>query len=182
MSIKPVNKETASASVNTKLEAVHKKLGFVPNLISTLANSEVALDAYLNLSGSLEKGELKSQNKERIALVTAHFNGCEYCSAAHSFLAQQQKVPNEDIAANGHSADSKIEALINFAESLLEGKGRADEKVLAQVRAAGYSDSVLLETVAHVSLNVLTNFANNLANTEIDFPAVDLGEAKVANK
>ena len=37
-------------------------------------------------------------------------------------------------------------------------------------RSAGYSDAAVAEVVAHVSLNVLTNFFNSVAETEIDFP------------
>jgi hypothetical protein len=41
-------------------------------------------------------------------------------------------------------------------------------------RSAGYSDEAVAEVVAHISLNVLTNFFNSVAETEIDFPQVEV--------
>jgi alkylhydroperoxidase family enzyme len=40
------------------------------------------------------------------------------------------------------------------------------------VKAAGYSEAQIVEIVAHVALNVLTNYVNEAFGTEIDFPAV----------
>ena len=40
------------------------------------------------------------------------------------------------------------------------------------VRAAGYSDAQIVEIVMHVALNTWTNYLNEVAGTEIDFPAV----------
>ena len=182
MNFKPVTNETGSPSVNKKLDAVKQKLGFVPNLFSTLGNSETALDAYLSLISSLEGGKLSSQTKERIALATANFNDCDYCTAAHCYLAHRVEVPGDEIRARGHSSDSRVEPLIQFAEELLESRGRVSAKTLSRAREAGYGDSELLETVAHVTVNILTNYTNNLAKTEVDFPAIDLGEAKAVNE
>lgn len=54
--IQTINRETASAEVNTTLDAVKTKLGKVPNLIATLAQAPVALNAYLSLSEGVTKG------------------------------------------------------------------------------------------------------------------------------
>ena len=41
------------------------------------------------------------------------------------------------------------------------------------VKDAGYSEAEVMEIVVHVALNTLTNYVNEVAQTEIDFPAVD---------
>jgi alkylhydroperoxidase family enzyme len=41
------------------------------------------------------------------------------------------------------------------------------------VKDAGYSDAEVMEIVAHVALNTLTNYVNEVAQTEIDFPVTD---------
>jgi hypothetical protein len=38
------------------------------------------------------------------------------------------------------------------------------------VREAGYGDAEIAEVVAHVALNIFTNYFNNVAGTAIDFP------------
>ena len=40
------------------------------------------------------------------------------------------------------------------------------------VKAAGYSNAEIVEIVLHVALNTLTNYVNEVAQTEIDFPQV----------
>lgn len=44
-----------------------------------------------------------------------------------------------------------------------------DEQLQA-ARAAGLDDARIVEVVAQVSLLTLTNYLNNLAATEVDFP------------
>ena len=41
---------------------------------------------------------------------------------------------------------------------------------LAVVRRAGCDDGAIAEVVAHVALNAFTNFFNNVARTDLDFP------------
>jgi xanthine/CO dehydrogenase XdhC/CoxF family maturation factor len=53
----------------------------------------------------------------------------------------------------------------------LREQGFPDEE-LARVRAVGFSDGEVAEIIAHVALNVLTNYFNRAADTEIDFPQV----------
>lgn len=47
----------------------------------------------------------------------------------------------------------------------------SDEDI-ARVRAAGYDDRDIAAIVGHVALNVLTNYFNLVAQTEVDFPEV----------
>jgi len=43
---------------------------------------------------------------------------------------------------------------------------------LDAVKRAGYSDAQVVEITLAVALNFLTNLVNNVAETDIDFPAV----------
>ena len=44
------------------------------------------------------------------------------------------------------------------------------------VRDAGYDDAQIIEIVQHVALNTWTNYLNEVAQTEIDFPTVNADE------
>lgn len=57
---------------------------------------------------------------------------------------------------------------------MLRARGQISDGELAAARDAGLSDAQIAEVVAAVALNVLTNYFNNLAGTEIDFPRVAL--------
>ena len=46
------------------------------------------------------------------------------------------------------------------------------DEQLAEAKRWGIGDAEVLEIVAHVAFNTLTNYANHVAKTDIDFPAV----------
>jgi hypothetical protein len=50
--------------------------------------------------------------------------------------------------------------------------GHVSDADLASVKAAGYSEAEIIEIVLLVALNTLTNYVNNVAQTDIDFPEV----------
>lgn len=154
--------------------AVKEKLGRVPNLMKAMANSPAVLEGYLGLSGTLGQGTLDPKIRERIAIGTAESNGCGYCLAAHSLLGKMAGLDEEERLANrkGHSHDPKADAALKFARAVLEGKGRVTEEDVREIRSAGFDDGQVAEIIAHVALNVLTNYFNNAVETPIDFPAV----------
>ena len=157
------------------LAAVQKQLGVVPNLMKLVVHSPAALEGYLALSGALGKGKLNVQMRERIALTVAEYNGCDYCLSVHSYLAiNAVKLSSAEIdaARDGRSEDARTEAALQFALRVTESRGRVSDADLATVRLAGFDEAAILEIVANVAVNVLTNYINNVALTDIDFPVV----------
>ena len=45
------------------------------------------------------------------------------------------------------------------------------------LRAAGYDDGAIVEVIAHVALNLYTNYVNLALDVPVDFPAVALRNA-----
>lgn len=157
------------------LDAVKKQLGVVPNLMKLVGNSPAALEGYLSLNGAVAKGKLNAQMRERIALATAEYNGCDYCLSAHTYLGVNvAKLGGDEIAAarDAHSSDAKADAALRFARRVAETHGQVSDAELATLRAAGFDDAEVIEIVVNVALNVLTNYVNNVAQTDIDFPKV----------
>ncbi len=165
--------EQSHANTKPLLDAVNKQLGVIPNLMKMAGNSPAALEGYLALNGAVGKGVLDLQTRERIALATAEYNGCDYCLAAHSYLGKNlAKLDEHEIALarTSQSADTKALAALRFAHQVAVTRGHASDADLAAVRAAGFDDAAIVEIVANVALNVLTNYLNNVAHTDIDFP------------
>ncbi len=157
------------------LEAVNKQLGVVPNLMKVLGNSPSALEGYLSLNGTLCKGTIGVKTGERIALAIAEVNGCSYCLSAHTYLGKNvAKLDDAEMAANrnGTSSDSKADAAVRFAVSVAQERGHVSDAAVQAVKKAGFSDAEVMEIVLHVALNTLTNYVNEVAQTEIDFPVV----------
>tara|TARA_R110000868_G_scaffold56546_2_gene174920 strand:+ start:2814 stop:3362 length:549 start_codon:yes stop_codon:yes gene_type:complete len=171
----PASIDTAPEASRPLLEAVKAQLGLAPNLFRIVSNSPAALEGYLGLNGALGKGKLDNRTRERIALAVAQVNGCDYCLSAHTYLGTNlAKLPIGEIAANrrGTSSDAKADAAVRLAVKLVNERGRVSEADIASVRAAGFSDGEVVEIIAHVALNTLTNYVNEALGTEIDFPVV----------
>jgi uncharacterized peroxidase-related enzyme len=170
----PATIADAPAAARPALEAVHARIGSVPNLFRVVANSPAALRGYLALSDALSHDSLPPATRERIALAVAEANGCGYCLAAHSYLGRVvARLSDEEIAANRHggSLDPKADAAVHFAARVVDTRGHVGGDDLKALRAAGYDDAQAIEIVLHVALNTLTNYVNEVAGTEIDFPA-----------
>lgn len=176
----PPNIDAAPAASRPLLQAVNKQLGVVPNLFRLVANSPVALEGYLSLSGALGKGALSAATRERIALVVAEINGCGYCLSAHTYLGKNlAKLDDAEIAANraGASNDSKADAAVRFAAKVVRERGHVSDEDLRAVKSAGYDEAQVIEIVLHVALNTWTNYINEVGKTDIDFPSVSLHKA-----
>ena len=164
------------------LDAVNQQLGSVPNLFRLLGNSPAALKAYTSANGALTKA-LDVKTRERIALAVAQINGCDYCLSAHSYLGLNlAKIDADEIALNrnGQSGDPKANAAVAFAAKVARERGRVSNVDIAELRGAGFDDGQIVEIVALVAENVFTNFLNNVAETEIDFPVVTAAELRIA--
>ena len=161
--------EQTAESVRPALEGIGKALGFVPNAFLTLAHAPSALSGYLALSQALGRGSLTARERETVALATSQVNGCGYCLAAHSLFASKAGL---DATAIGQARDGRLDAIATLARQITDSRGLVSDEQLAAARAAGLDDRRIVEVVAHVSLLTLTNYLNNLADTEVDFPAV----------
>jgi uncharacterized peroxidase-related enzyme len=171
----PATIEASPAASQPLLEGVKKLLGSVPNMFRTVALSPAALQGYLGLNGALAKGRLDPATRERIALAVAEVNDCAYCLSAHSYIAKNlAKLGDGEIAASREatSADPKVAAALRFAAKVVKARGHVSDADVAEVRTAGYDDAEVMEIVAHVALNTLTNYVNEVAKTDIDFPVV----------
>ncbi len=167
-----ITPEAAGERVRSLLVVVKNKLGLVPNMTRAMANSPAVLDGYLQFSGALGKGTLSAKLREQMSLAIAQVNGCDYCLAAHSAIGKTVGLTAEQVqdSRRGTAVDAKAEALIRFALDVLQTRGKVSDATLAEVRAAGFDDGVIAEVVAHVALDVFTNYFNNVARTDLDFP------------
>lgn len=169
--------EPAQATGDAKnlLEEVAKTLGLVPNMTKAMANSPALLGGYLGLSGTMAGGTFDAGLRERIAITVAEANGCEYCLSAHTYIgANVANVDSVELdrAREANSGDPHTRAVLQLADAIVRGRGQVDASIFVDVRAAGVTDTEIAETVGHVAVNVLTNYFNNLAGTENDWPVV----------
>lgn len=177
--LKALSPDEATGKTKDLFNAVQGKLGVVPNMMRTMGNSSAVLEGYLNLSGALGNGTLGAKTGELIALAIAESNNCDYCLSAHTYIGKNLvKIDEETItsARLGNSTDSKTNVALKFAKTLVAKKGLVNDGDVQSLKNAGYTDGEVGEIVLHVALNILTNYFNNTASTEIDFPVVNAFE------
>jgi uncharacterized peroxidase-related enzyme len=172
-------RDTAPAAAQPILDAVSRQLGVVPNLYRLTALSPATLTGLTGLGAALTK-TLDVKTRERIALAVAEINGCDYCLSAHSYIGLNlAKIAPDEIALNrqGRSGDPKADAAVRFAAKVADTRGHVGDADLEAVRAAGFTDAEVVEIVGVVVENFFTNFLNNVAETDIDFPVVRVAKA-----
>ena len=170
--IQAITVENAEGETADILGGVKKKMGMIPNLVATMANSPAVANAYLAFSGAIGKGKLPGAVRERIALTTGQANECNYCLSAHTLMGKGAGLSDDEIvsARQGTAGDEKVAAAVEFARKLSDHRGNVTDEDLAAVRDAGYGDGEVAEIVANVALNLFTNYFNHVADPEIDFP------------
>ena len=173
--ISPISDST-DATVTAVLDDMKGRRGKAPNAMATLAQSPAAFNGYHALKKALMRGRLTSRQREIVALVTAQENACQYCLSGHTQAAATVGLSPTDIlnARVGKSDNALDNAIATFALKVIQQRGLVDDAGLVAAREAGVDDSLMVEIVANVSLNTLTNYNNRLADTEIDFPVVQL--------
>jgi uncharacterized peroxidase-related enzyme len=170
--IKVPARDEVPVETHAALDGFRKQLGFIPNLFLVMAQSPNTLHGLLELQKSLSK-TLDPKLRARIALAVSEVNECEYCLSAHSYVSKHlHKFPAEEIILNreGHSSDLKADAAVRFAKRVTEERGKVSDEDLAGVRKAGFTDAQVIEIVATAVQFLFTNFINNVAATDIDFP------------
>ena len=169
-----LNDDNASPAAAELFGAIKSKVGMVPNLYRVLANEPSALTATLGFNEALGKGSFTPQIREAIALSVAGANNCDYCASAHTAISKNLKVDDAEIAARlgGRSSDPKLAAILAFANAVVDKRGFVSDDDLATAKDAGLNEGEIVETIVNVVANILTNYVNHVAETEIDFPVV----------
>lgn len=159
--------DQAPAGSRTALEGIQKGLGFIPNAFRTLAHSPAVLNGYLGLAQALGKTSLSAAEREVVALAASQVNGCDYCLAAHAFFAGKAGLSEEAIS---QARSGTLSAVAALARQVTESRGQLTDQQIAAAHESGIDDGKIVEVVAQVALLTLTNYLNNVALTDIDFP------------
>jgi uncharacterized peroxidase-related enzyme len=174
--IAPIETAHADPGVKATLSAVKSKIGMVPNLFATFAQSPAVLNGYLGFSDALDKGVLTAKQRQIVALAVGQANECQYCLSAHTLMGKSAGLSAKGIRkAREGKAESAIDAAVaSFARRVVETRGQVMDADVTAARSAGLDDARLIEVIANVAINVLTNYTNNVALSDIDFPKVDI--------
>jgi uncharacterized peroxidase-related enzyme len=173
-----VNLDTqlSPAASQPLLAQVHKAFGATPNMFRAVSNSPVALQSMWAAFGALGQGTLGARLGEQIAVAIANRNRCEYCLAAHTVLGQNAGASAAEMATAqlGESSDPRTAAALAFALKVVDQRAQLTDADVANLQEAGFDDGQVVEILAHVALNLFTNYVNVALDVPVDFPHVAL--------
>lgn len=171
-----VQPATATGEALAVLGQIQQAFGATPNMFKAVAQSAAALKAMWGFFGALGAGMIDGKLGEQIAVAVADRNRCDYCLAAHTALGRKAGASAQEMAAAqvGESTDPRTAAALRFAIQLVERRGQIGEADVQALRTAGFDDGQIVEVVAHVALNLFTNYVNVALDVPLDFPAVRL--------
>jgi len=158
------------------LAQIQGAFGATPNMFRAVANSTAALKSMWGSFGALGGGVIDAKLGEQIAVAIADRNECDYCLAAHTALGRKAGASAEEMSAAqaGKSSDPKTAAALRFAAAVVNNRAQIDDEDVAALRDAGFDDEAIVEIMAHVALNLFTNYVNVAFKVPVDFPSVKL--------
>ncbi len=173
------NPESTSGNHKALFDQINAAFGVIPNMFKAIGNSSAALESMWTSFGALSKGALDAKLGEHIAVLVADINRCEYCLAAHTVLGQKAGASEQEMAdaQAGQASDPKTQAALDFSAKLVQNRANITKADVDAVRDAGFNNEEIAEILAHVALNIFTNYTNVAFDVEIDFPQVSLRQA-----
>lgn len=174
-----IDRNATSPERKQLLDGIHGAFGTTPNMFRAVANSPAALKSMWGAFGALGGGKIGPALGEQIAVAVADRNACNYCLAAHTALGRKAGVSADTLhaAQAGQSSDPGTQAALDFALKVVDARGQIGEADVQVVRDAGFDDEAVVEIMAHVALNLFTNYVNVAFAVPVDFPAVALRQA-----
>lgn len=164
--------ESAPAAAKPALEKVKKTLGFIPNLYAHLAEAPAALNGYLTLGDQFQQASLSPVEQQVVLISASMENGCDYCTAAHSFVARNMVKADgkiiDALRARRDLPDARLNALARFTRVMVRTRGRPATAALNAFYAAGYDQQAVLEVITGIALKTLSNYMNHLTDTPLD--------------
>lgn len=171
-----IDRAATTPSRQALLDDIHQAFGATPAMFRAVANSPAALRSMWGAFGALGGGVIGARLGEQIAVAVANRNACAYCLAAHTALGQKAGLSAEALAEaqQGRSDDPRTAVALRFALKLVDARGQVDDADLQALRAQGFTDEEIMEILAHVALNLFTNYVNVAFDVPVDFARVAL--------
>lgn len=180
----PVTLENASDQQREILERAKKANGMIPNMYQNMVNLPGLQETYDKGYHSFRKESGFTPAEQEVVLLTISLaNSCQYCTAAHSYLAENvSKTPKEVIEAIRQGKEihnDKLAALHKFTKIMNESRGNPSPEEAQAFLDAGYSEKQILAIILAQATKTISNYSNHIFHTEVDEGFAEFELAKV---
>ena len=168
-----IDPATADGALKEMLDRAIKQVGFLPNMYANMANAPAVLSTYLHgYALSRSESGLKPAEQEVVFLAVSQVNGCTYCTAAHSMIADKKSGVAADvlqaIRAGQAIPDVRLAALYTLTAEMVSTQGRPAAATVQAFLAAGFHEKDVLYIVLAIAVKTLSNYSNHAFATEVD--------------
>lgn len=171
MTFKIHTPENAPEKSRAILKEINAKLGFVPNVLGVLSESPAALKGWTDLKADFDSGKLSATERKIVHMTVSFLNDCGYCMAAGTTLGEKEGISKEiinDLREDRKLKDAKLEQLRQFTKAVMRRLGRPEQADIDAFRKAGYTNEHVLEVVLGVTLGIMGNYVNHIAQVPLD--------------
>lgn len=173
LDIAPADPSDTGDAAHHLMADAEAKLGFLPNMYTYMARLPPVLDGYLRTYEDFRaQSGFTPAEQETVFLTISRVNGCHYCTAAHSMIAEKKSgVPADSLAAlrDGRTLpDSGLQAVAAFTEAMVVSRGAPGKPAVDAFLAAGYGEKQVLGVVLAIACKTFSNYVNHLAATPVD--------------
>ncbi len=172
-SLEPVDPVSGSEPGRALLDDAKRRTGMIPNMYARMANAPVLLETYSDGYGRFRtESGFSPAEQEVVFLAVSLEHGCDYCVAAHSFIADKvSKVPTAVAnAIRTHTVvpDVRLAALASFTQHLVATRGRPLRSEADAFLAAGFTETQILYIILAIAVKTISNYSNHMFDTPID--------------
>ncbi|MEM7746733.1 MAG: carboxymuconolactone decarboxylase family protein [Pseudomonadota bacterium] len=165
--------DTAEGAAAGILAGARDQLGFVPNMYAAMANLPAVLEQYTaSYAVFRDAAGFTPAEQETVFLTISQTNGCHYCIAAHSMLADQMSGVPKDAAyalrKGDTPADIRLGALSGFTRKMTLLRGAVEKDDIDRFLAAGFTNQHVFGVILAIACKTFSNYTNHLVGTQVD--------------
>jgi AhpD family alkylhydroperoxidase len=172
-----MNNSTATATTlsapgsQAVLNAVAERVGFVPNLFSTMAQQPGVVEAFAALDGAFSESSLTPIERQVVQLAASVENEGRYCIAGHTLFGRSIGMSEQAISAirsGGKVTDQRLSALHVFTGQLIQSRGHVTAEQIKALLQSGFSRTQMMEIVMGVTVKTFTNYVDSVMHLTLD--------------
>jgi AhpD family alkylhydroperoxidase len=165
--------ESAPEQSKPALQSLHAAFGMVPNIAGAMATSPVLINSLVGLFQRVHGGSFTEAQIQILLLTNAVTNACSWAVAFHTTLALKEGIDPADVAAIREDRvpkDRQYAALSTLARTLIEKRGRLDDRDVEKFTRAGFGRDLVLEVIAVVAASTITNYTGSVTRPPVEPP------------
>lgn len=173
ISLDAVELDNANQEQKEILEKANKANGMIPNMYKNMVNLPALQNTYDFGYEQFRKDSGFTAAEQEVVLLTISMeNSCGYCTAAHSYLAENvSKTPKDVIEAIRQEKkieDDKFRALHEFTKVMNVSRGNPTPEEAKNFLDAGFSEKHILAIILAQAVKTISNYSNHIFHTEVD--------------